>query len=257
MTLLAIDPSTPALVSNSANTQLTSASFTPPAGSLILLLLGADNPTAGQDASYSTPTNTGTPITWTRRARKNTNAASTGGAGTDAGAEIWSGVGNGTAITVTVDRALVIVGGNNKAMQVLVLTDADTSNLDNVVASSSTSGLPTATLTGNNQYSMIIAASSDWTAGGNATAGSGQTFISQEHVASQTSFHFWRTTDLLAAAGSQTMNLTAPSGQQYNEVVLEVRNTGTPPLPDEGSANSDATGLMWDMGGLTMSDGSF
>jgi len=228
---LAIDASTP-VVATGTGTAITTVSFTPPNGSLVVPMFGSNN-SGATDTSISSMTNTGTAITWTRRARKNTNASSTGGAGTNGGAEIWTGVGTGGAITVTANG----VGSGTafeKMLKVLVFTGADTASLANVAAATSASGLPSVALASCLAGSYVIAMSSDWGAKGAGTAGTAQTIIDESIVASQISLHSWRTTSVLGAGGSQTMNLTAPAAEQYNLVVLEVRDAGggAATLPD-------------------------
>jgi len=225
---LAIDASTPAIATGTT-TAITTASFTPPNGSAIVILFGSNSQAAG-DTSITSITNTGTAITWTRRARKNKNASSDGGAGVDGGAEIWTGVGTGGAITVTVN-GLGSGTTHEKAVQAVVLTGADTTAFTNIAATSSSSGLPSSTVAGCSTGSYVYAAASDWNAAGAGTAGSGQTIVSESIVAGQISIHFWRTTNTLSGAGSQAMNLTAPSAQQYDEVAIEIKATASATVP--------------------------
>lgn len=230
---LAIDASTPAIASTATAAAVTTASFTPPSGSVVVLLIGSNN-SGTADTTISSVTNTGTAITWTRRARKNTNAASDGGAGTNGGAEIWTGVGNGGAITVTATGPFSGVG-NDKSLQAVVLTGADTSALTHIITATSTSGLPSATLTSCAAGSHVFAVSSDWAQAGLGTAGTGQTIITEYNSAGQITIHNWRTTNTLSGAGSQTMNLTAPAAEQYNLAVIEIKATGAaaPALPPQ------------------------
>jgi hypothetical protein len=214
---LALDGSTPAKAT-ATTLSVTTASFTPPAGSLVELLYTGND--GGLDISVASVTNTGTAITWTRRARKNLNTGSTGGVGTEAGAEIWTGDGDGGAITVTA-TGVGTGAGKEKFLQAVVWTGAD-NTVFNVAAASSTGGLPSVALAGCVVGSYVTAVSSDWAQKGLGTAGSGQTIISENNVAGQTTDHAWRTTAALGAGGSQTMNLTAPSLQQYNLCVLEI-----------------------------------
>lgn len=218
---LAIDASSPVAFSTASAASITSASFTPPSGSLITISY-MGNGTTSQDVSVSSVTNTGTAITWARRARKNKNASSDGGAGQEGGAEIWTGLGNGGAITVTV-TGVGSGSGFDKFASIRVFTGADTSTF-NIAAGSSASGLPSVALSGCQSGSYVIAMASDWAQKGNGTAGTGQTIVAEYNLTGFISGHSWRTTNVLSGAGSQTMNLTAPSAEQYNMVVLEVRD---------------------------------
>jgi hypothetical protein len=227
---LAIDASTPAKATGTG-TAVTTASFTPPNGSLVVLEFGSNNTSAGADTSISSVTNTGTAITWTRRVRKNTNVGSTGGAGTAGGSEIWTGVGNGGAITVTANGVGSGVGFE-KMLKAMVFTGADTTTF-NVTAASSTTLLPTVALASCLAGSYVLAMSSDWAQKGLGTAGTAQTIVDESDVSGQITLHAWRTTAVLGGAGSQTMNLTAVTGQNWNLCVLEVRDSGggAPAIP--------------------------
>src|SRR6476661_1981425 len=156
---LALDASAPTTVQGTTQA-LTTASFTPPAGAVLVLLFGANDTTV--DASLSTVTNTGTAATWTRRVRKSKNAASDGGAGTDGAADIWTATAPGGAITVTATSASATTGsGHEKMMKLMVVTGADTSALTNVAAASSTTGLASVTVTSCIVGSYVFAIDSD------------------------------------------------------------------------------------------------
>lgn len=225
---LAIDASSPVAFSSPTAASITSASFTPPSGSLILVLFGGNN-SGATDISIASITNTGTAATWTRRARKNRNAGSDGGIGQEGGAEIWTAPAPGGAITVTIN-GVGTGSGTDKWAQIQVLTGQDATTLP-IAAASSNSGLPSATINSCLAGSHVFAVSSDWAQAGLGTAGSGQTIISEYNLAGQISMHAWRTTSVLGAGGNQTMNLTAPSGQDYNMCAIEIRAAADPPAP--------------------------
>jgi hypothetical protein len=239
---LAIDGSTPAIASTATATTVTTASFTPPSGSVVVLLIGT-NAGATQDTSITGVTNTGTAITWTRRARKNENAASDGGAGTNGGTEIWTGLGNGGAITITATGPF---SGSScdKTLQAVVLTGADTALVTHIVTAASASGLPSAILTSCTAGSYVFAVSSDWSQAGLGTVDSTQTIITEYNNTGQITVHNWRTVAVLAASGSQTMNLTAPSAENYNLCVIEILDavTSADSGPNYAGAASDLGG---------------
>jgi hypothetical protein len=189
-----------------------------------VLRFGANNGTAAQDTSITSVTNTGTAATWTRRARKNNNASSTGGAGTDGGAEIWTATAPGGAVTVTAN-GLNTGAGYEKSLKMTVYTGADTTALTNVAGATSASGLPSVALAGCLAGSDVVAMASDWNQAGLGTAGTGQTLSTGDemNVAGQITTHAWQLTSFLASGGSQTMNLTAQPAEKYNLVVLEIR----------------------------------
>lgn len=226
---LAIDGSTPAEFSTATALSITSGSFTPPNNALLVVLYGANGGSA-QDISITSITNTGTGFTWTRRARKNKNAASNGGAGEPGGAEIWT-----APVTVSQSMTVTVNGvdtgtGRDKWAKLVVLTGADANALTNVAAASSGSGLASVNVTGCAIGSLVFAVSSDWAQMGNCTPGTAQTLIDEYDSAGQISIHGWRTTNTLAAAGTQTMNLTAPSGEDYNLCAIEIRATADAPV---------------------------
>lgn len=219
MVPLAIDASSPAAFTGTA-LAITSAAFTPPDGSLVVVSYAA-NGTTNQDLTITSITNTGAAITWTRRARKNKNAGSDGGAGEPGGAEIWTGVGTGGAITVTVN-GVDTGSGSEKFGSIRVVTGQDGSTFPIAVASAA-SGLPSVARSGCLAGSHVLAVASDWNQSGLGTAGTGQTMIAESNISGMMTMHAWRTTNTLPADGAQTMNLTAPSGQDYNLCALEIR----------------------------------
>jgi hypothetical protein len=227
---LAIDASTPAKTTGTT-LALTTASFTPPSGSLVLINFGSNN-IGTTDVSIASVTNTGTAITWSRWARKNKNAGSDGGAGQEGGAEIWAGEGTGGAITITVTGVGTGVGAE-KMVDVIVFTGA-VLTVGNKGNGSNNAGTVTCNVTGCSAGSHVVASASDWSQAGLGTAGSGQTIVNEHDVAGQISLHTWRTTSVLGSAGTQTMNLTAPATQDFNLVAVEVVDSGGAPPGDPG-----------------------
>jgi hypothetical protein len=235
---------TPAAATGTTNA-VTTASFSPAAGSLIALLYAANHPTSTTDVSLSSVTNTGGAVSWSRRVRKNQNASSDGGVGTAGGAEIWTGVAPGGAITVT-GTGVASGAGTEKFLKPVVFTGADIATLNHLITASATSGLPSAILSGVAAGSYVLAVSSDWQALGAGTAGSGQTMMDEFHTPSQMTMHSWRTT-AVTSAGSVTMNLTAPAGQQYNLCVLEILDAGGSAAVSDGLLPRLPTHLIIDL----------
>jgi hypothetical protein len=242
--LVAIDASLPALATGTAQAT-TTASFSPPANTLLVAYFAANNPSPGADCSLSGVTSSPS-LTWTRRARKSTNAASDGGAGTAGAADIWTApYAAGGAITVTATSVDATTGaGHEKALQVVPYTGADTTALTNIITATSTSGLPSATLPGCSAGSLAGAISSDWAQAGLGTAGTGQTIVSESNIAGQMTMHIWRTTTTLASSGSQTMNLTAPAAEQYNMCAIEIKDSGGGGGPTGGGSGPANQGLQ-------------
>lgn len=201
----------------------TSLSFTPTANALLIAMTAANNPVSGQDTSVTV---TGGGLTWTRRARKNKNASSTGGAGTDGGAEEWTAVAPGSPSAMTVNAVLTTTAQTGSTwdlkLQVVQITDTSGSTplVGTAAAASSASGLPSVGVAVS-AGSYVLAVSSDWATLSGQTLGSGQTNL-VNGVNADFAWHFWRTTST-TSAGTQTMNMTAPSAQNYDLVALEVQ----------------------------------
>lgn len=85
---LTIDASAPAVVTGNTAT-ITTASFTPPVGSLLVAFVAYDSATT--TANDQTVTDS-SGLTWTRRGLKSYNAASTNGQGVESGCEIWTAI---------------------------------------------------------------------------------------------------------------------------------------------------------------------
>lgn len=167
-------------------------------------------------------------LAWTRRVARIGDDApnSTGGvAGQDGtSAEIWTAVSAGASMTVLADMD----NGHTQPgyitdLQVAVITDgASTPTIGNLAHAISASGLPSCNVSViDNSY--VFACRADWSSGGAGTLGSGQTSLANGDN-SDYSWTQWRTTSL-TSAGTQTMNLTAPSAQAYNIVALEIQTS--------------------------------
>jgi hypothetical protein len=203
----------------------TTVSFTPPANSL-LLALGANNNYA-YDYGTSWQSVSGGGLSWGRVTHEND---ATGG--TQGGAEVWAATvgASPTAMRVTaVGNATQLSTADWVALQVLIFTSATgTPTVGASAVSFSPSGLPSASL--NVQAGSLVAAvASDWSANAGAPAfGPGQTSIANGLSPSLNSnppdfaWHFWRTSNSAASAGSQTLNMTAPV-QNFDEAVVEVQ----------------------------------
>jgi hypothetical protein len=223
---LAIDGSTPAKATGTT-TAITTAAFSPPANTQLVAFVARNVGFHNFNADGNVSSTGG--LSWSLAGRKSVNAGSTGGAGTDGCTEIW--VANTTtapgSMTVTDTRGDGLSGsGAEHILKVEVFTGAESPWAGAITGTSSTSGLPSASVTTTQANSWVFASSSDWSAGGVGTVGSGQTMIDEDDVAGQYDAHIWRQTSTTSVSGtSVTMNLTAPSGQQYNELAIEIRET--------------------------------
>jgi hypothetical protein len=223
---LAIDASTPAKASALVQV-VTTAAFSPPAGSFILALVGRNwpNPFGGNSAD-GTVTGTGG-LTWAMAGRKSLTSSSTGGAGTDSCVEIWWAYAASApgSITVTDTRGVADPGptGGDHVIKPIVITGGESIWGGDIDAAFSTSGLPSVTNVTTRVNSWCFSVVSDWAQAGPGTLGSGQTMIDEYDNAGQITIHMWRQTSTTPSSGtSVTSNLTAPL-EQYNQLAIEIR----------------------------------
>jgi hypothetical protein len=220
---LAIDASTPAKVTGTTAAIVTS-SFSPPAASMLVAFVARNGPASNNDDG--TVSSTGG-LTWALAGRKSKTVTSTGGAGTEACAEIWVAYAATApgSITVTDTRADAATGSDRQhILKPVVVTGDEVTWAGAIAAAFSASGLPSVSLSTTQPSSWVLGVSSDWSAAGLGTVGSGQTMIDEDNVVGQYSAHIWRQTSTTPASGtSVTMNLTAPSAEQFNQLAIELR----------------------------------
>lgn len=233
---LAIDASTPAIATNSvgATAPLTTASFTPPANSL-LLVRWAGNSVGGVNPSAPTITDSlGTPLTynlvaWQSRADSPTVDGQS--------AAWWAKVSSSTAMTVTVTSGVSGSTNRQAALHVTVLTGHDTTTpigASGKAGSASAAAIAqsyTATTTGG--WGFIV--DCDWDDKGAETAGTGCTLTNggSNSIPGQISYGFLRRTSADdTAGGSNTLNVTLPgTSTTLSWVYIEVVPPGSASLP--------------------------
>ncbi len=225
---LAIDASSPAHAAGTAGNPATTASFTPPSGSLLVAMVTANGP-SGIDMSCTV---TGGGLSWTRRvARIAQDAAnSTGGvAGRDGTtAEIWTAVGAGASMTVSADQDNGLTPPSHETgLQVQVLTDSSTPGIGNVGHAINASGAPSCNVASVTAGSYVFGVAADWSNSGTGTAQTGETMIATSSTADY-SRHYVRSTST-AGAGTYTIGVSAPATQDYNLAALEVLATPSAP----------------------------
>lgn len=173
---LSIHSSTPAVATNASPTTqtITTASFTPPAGALLVILWSAN---AGSAADPSAPTitdNLGSHLTYTRRQWDHQGSGSPSVFGQ---AAIWTApVGSSAAMTVTVTNNASSF--YDSALAVMVLADSGTPTVGASGAgrqNSGTSVSATYSATATGSWGFLVVA--DWDAVGSETAGTGMTSI--------------------------------------------------------------------------------
>jgi hypothetical protein len=214
---VALDASTPAAVfgDTSATTSLTTASFTPPSGSILLAKVWA----ADGGMTVSTPTATG--ITFTSRWNIGSNNSTTRLAG-------FTGTGAaGSAVTVTATFGGL---GNARALLVEVWTGAQLAASPAVHTLDGTGGTAASdSLTTVANNSVVSAMVGDWS----AIDGTSRTYRSS---ATETAYHtvtggytLYGMYQAAATAGAQTYGLTAPTGMKSSTAVIELQSSGGAP----------------------------
>jgi hypothetical protein len=231
---LAIDASSPALTTqtNTATTTLASGSFTPPAGSVLLIQWSSD--AGATPASPTITDNLGTPLTYTLLDWKAANSGSPAANGQ--GATWRAVVGSSAAMIVTVTNGAVS-GDRAAALKITVLTGADTTTpigahgKSGSLSAASIAQTYTATSTGGWGFIVVC----DFNQLGNETAGTGCTVISTGSVLTNISYGFFRrTTADDVATSSNTLNVTIPGTSTnlswtYAEVLPAVTSTAVFP----------------------------
>lgn len=225
---VAIDASSPAKVTGVGGTRTTVA-FTTPANVMLVAAIISNG--GGSGSTAFTHTVSGAGLTWTKRVER--PATGPPAANGSSYSTMWTAT-SATALTsVTVSDTTAGGGtgtGRECMLKVFVLTGAETSFTGATNGNASTTGTPTASLTPLSIGSLLLAASADWAAVGPAltsyTPSTGQTADAQDWVSGQYGGAVWHQTALTASLASATLNLSGPSGENWQECVLEVRPTG-------------------------------
>jgi len=236
---LAIDASTPAIAvqSNGATATCTTASFTPPSGSTLLILYSANSIDPTSPAVPTITDNLGAHLTYTRydhSVRSDTPNA-------DGQACSWTApVSSSAAMTVTVTNQAAS-GGRHAAVSVQVLTGADGTTPVPVhgESGSTSTGTVNQSYTANTTGGMGFTAIADWSATGVMTAGTGTTRIGSAAVgAPDYDYGFFRRTSADdVASSSNSVNAT------LGGTATSVRWIWVEAVPAAGGAtvNADAT----------------
>lgn len=216
---IARDASSPAAVyqDTASAAAITTASFTPPNGSIIVA-----KGTFDDGSNLTGPSITGTVLTWTSRV--NHIAAS------HTPVFIYTAVGTGVAVTVSLNQGST--GTNRKGLVVSVWTGAQlaASPATNVL-DQGTSVAPSSTLTTAAANSVVDWLSADWAAvdGTTRTYRSSATEQSYHNAGIGTAYAVYFAHQSAGAAGSQIYGLTAPTGQTPSLAAIEIQDSGSAP----------------------------
>ena len=210
------DASSPARVLNSFSGGLqnwVTAAFNPPAASWLYLTLLGNPTTTGQTATFTTPTNTGTALTWAQIG--NINNAS-GGA-----VVVWRAFNTSSQTGITVSGQISwsgLTSSASSAAWVDVWTGAATTQTSAAVATSTnTTQTSNPTVTTTAAGSQVAAAEVDWGATGAPTSSD---TIDAYTVAGQTSGGRAYKTANSGAAGVVAVNLVNGGAAPINSIII-------------------------------------
>jgi hypothetical protein len=236
---LAIDASTPAFASSNTGATVTTASFTPPAGAVLVAVAFHD--TASGNLT-NTSIVTGGGLTWTIRATRNRADAG----GQNAHVQVSTAVvGSSAAMTITTTgtNCLGPVG-----LYMFVMTGADTTTpFDDIDEGSNTSGVVSLALSTVTDQAWAFLAVTDWNVAAAMTAGASQTAVLSTGIGPGPDVRIFigRQNAVTSPAGAVTMSTGSPSsGNTNNFIAWAVK----PAAAGGGSVSGTAVAAL---GGLT------
>lgn len=219
---LGVDPSTPAVVQMTSGTSQASASFSPPAYSLLVLMFGMGGASSITGMVNSvTDTSVGGPLTWHKLQQVKYSS--------NVDAEIWCAYCMTAQTGMTVTPSWTSSSLLNGMVGVIVLTGA-ASVQNGVVASTNTpSGTITSGVPGTTAGSMIVAMISTAQATGPTIPANQTDIFNGQTFLTASTFSCWAQAQIaLSAGGTVTINDTAPTAVQFAMGVVEIL-AGNPP----------------------------
>src|SRR4051812_35499525 len=189
----------------------TTAPFSTTGATVLVALAASDGPTTGTNNQFLTVSGAG--LTWTRVAR----AAVSRGV-----AEIWTATAAAALSNVSVSSTQSLAGSVNQSLTVVAFTGAS-----GVGASSIASGLsggPSASLATTADASVVYGVGIDFDQALARTVPAGQTKVHEFLAPSGDTMWMQKATATVAIAGtSVTLNDSAPTGDQWNFAIVEVK----------------------------------
>lgn len=240
---LAIDASTPAIAAGAANaTSITSAAFSPPASSVIVVCVLADGAGNTVQSVSSMTDNLGSHLSWAKMVAGSESNAALGGC-----TEIWYAAcaSAQTSMTVTASFAHATAGTHSPDSAILPIVFTGAASTQNgatnafVPASPAVAGLPTLNVTTTANGSWVIGCVENYDSATGPTVGSGQTDSINGHTATELNASdgdaYWvqmQSTTTATSGTVVTINDTAPS-VRHNMVVAEILagTGGSSPTP--------------------------
>lgn len=241
---IAIDASSPSIATqtNGATATVTTASFTPPSGST-LLVAWSGNTAAGVDPAQPTITdNLGTPLTYTLSDWSHRGD----GPAADGQAAYWTApVASSAAMTVTVTNQ-ASSGNRHAAIKVYVLTGVTAPAVGaNGKSGSTSAGSIAQNYTAEATGGWGFIATCDWDVMGAQTAGTGCTRDGSANVGTAITYGFLRRTSADDVnTSTNTLNVTLPGTS------TSLRWTYAEAMPSAAAAVSDPPTLRRNVGAL-------
>jgi hypothetical protein len=201
--------------SNGTGTRTTPAFSTTAAGDVLVAFAASDGPTTGTNTQ--TLTISGAGLAWTRVAR----AATSRGV-----SEIWTATAPAALTNVTVSSAqsVTLVNGAavNQLLDVVAFSNATGIGASNVAAAAS--GAPAVSLVAQAAGSVVYAVGNDFDQAIARSVPAGQTKVREFLAPTGDTFWVQALNAATSAAGATvTINDTAPTGDQWNFAIVEVK----------------------------------
>jgi beta-lactam-binding protein with PASTA domain len=201
--------------SNGTGTRTTPAFSTTAAGDVLVAFAASDGPTTGTNTQ--TLTISGAGLAWTRVAR----AATSRGV-----SEIWAAPAPAALSNVTVSSAqsVTLVNGAavNQLLNVVAFSNATGIGASNIAAAAS--GAPAVSLVAQAAGSVVYAVGNDFDQAIARSVPAGQTKVREFLAPTGDTFWVQAVNAATAAAGATvTINDTAPTGDQWNFAIVEVK----------------------------------
>jgi len=258
---IALDASTPAATTIvKASTSQASASFSPPANSLIIVFFGVQAVDSASAQSVSAVTNTGTALTWTRKVLANHSGSSPGGS-----AEIWWAFNTAAQTGITVSAnftrpAAASTDQNGGLMAVKVYTGTATSLSTAASGSqiSTANAVFSASVTTTAANSWVWGVALNWSNSTVGTAGTAQTIVESvnDTTSGDAEWSQKQNATTPSSGTSVTINDTAPSvthllavieilaaGGTLKTATLTASGTGVVSLSRQARAVKSSTGV--------------
>ena len=201
--------------SDGTGPRTTPAFSTASAGDVLVALVGSDGPTTGTNTQNMTVSGAG--LTWTRVQR----AATSRGV-----AEIWTATAptalSNVTVTSTQSVTVVLGGPVNQSLTVVAFANASGIGASNI--KSAASGAANVSLVAQAAGSLVFGVGNDFDQAIARTVGAGQTKLHEFLAPTGDTFWMQRANAATSAAGvTVTLNDTAPTADQWNFAIVEIK----------------------------------